>query len=478
MPDHPLPRIIICLLATCLSGLSACTHMPPPAPPQLANQAPTAEAQRAMPAPPDWLAWLDGHYDTHVRVDGLEDRRFSPEHWWQVATPLLRPDAGFRVNPIGASAQGRPLRHVQWGQGEVPILLWSQMHGDESTATMALADLFHFLAAHPDHALVTRLRRHTTLHVFPLVNPDGAARFERRNAQGVDINRDARALATPEARALKALRDRVQPAYGFNLHDQRPGYRVGDSARGAAIALLAPPPDDAGEVNPIRARAMHVAATMRVALEPYIAGHISRWDDTFNPRAFGDLMTQWGTSTVLVESGGIECDPHKQALRKLNFLALVAALDAIAGNRHLAVPTSLYTTLPENGPVWPDLIIRDAIIQAPDRAPLRADIRIDFADPLQWRDGRIVEIGDLSALDARQQIPASGLHLRALAGADGAPAAIAPGAPARLLLVHPDDPHRDVWHLDRHTTADDLARMGAGPGCPGPAASAQPASGP
>ncbi len=99
---------------------------------------------------------------------------------------------------------------------------------------MALADLFRFLGEHADHPLVKQLRANTTLHVFPIVNPDGAARFQRRNAQGIDLNRDARMLATPEARTLKALFDQVKPKYGFNLHDQRVGYR-------AAIPTAAPP---------------------------------------------------------------------------------------------------------------------------------------------------------------------------------------------------------------------------------------------
>src|SRR3546814_9582739 len=109
------------------------------------------------------------------------------------------------------------------------------MHGDESTASMAIADLFRFLGEHPDHPLVQRLREGTTLHFLPVMNPDGAARFQRRNAQGIDINRDARALVSPEARALHDLRERVKPAFGFNLHDQQVGYRAGDSDRGTAI---------------------------------------------------------------------------------------------------------------------------------------------------------------------------------------------------------------------------------------------------
>ena len=34
-----------------------------------------------------------------------------------------------------------------------------------------------------------------TIHVVPMLNPDGAERYQRRNVQDIDINRDARAAA-------------------------------------------------------------------------------------------------------------------------------------------------------------------------------------------------------------------------------------------------------------------------------------------
>jgi murein tripeptide amidase MpaA len=86
------------------------------------------------------------------------------------------------------------------------VLLWSQMHGDESTATSALFDLFEYIRAHRQDAAVRGILSSLTLHVIPMLNPDGAERFQRRNVQSIDINRDALRLQTPEGRMLKTPR--------------------------------------------------------------------------------------------------------------------------------------------------------------------------------------------------------------------------------------------------------------------------------
>lgn len=403
-----------------------------------------------LPPAPAWLAQLETRYDAQLRVAGLESRTFQPEQWWKVATPLLTPANGFSVEEVGRSAEDRPLRHVSWGKGPIKVLLWSQMHGDESTASMSLVDLFRFLGEYPDDPLVKRLQAQTTLHFLPVMNPDGAARFQRRNAQGIDINRDARALASPEARTLKALRDHLEPMFGFNLHDQRVGYRVGDSDRGTAIALLAPPFDETRGVNEVRARAIEVAAIIRAALEPRIAGYIARWDDTFNPRAFGDLMTQWGTSTILIESGGIEGDPQKQALRRLNFLALVAGLESIADGSHANAARALYTGLPENGRVWPDLLIQGGTLSMDGVARGRTDVLVNFRHPLAEQGGSIADIGDLAGTEVRHSIDAGGLFIVPIPqkpGSRTSRAQISNGAPAYFNLTRDAAGKDIVWTL-------------------------------
>ena len=416
------------------------------------SQAQEAEvpAIDAMP-PPAWLEELDALYDARIRVAGLDDRTFSPEQWWNVASPLATEAHGFQVEEVGRSAEGRPLRHVAWGQGDTRVLLWSQMHGDESTASMAIADLFHFLGEHPGHPLVQRLQGETTLHFLPVMNPDGAARFQRRNAQGVDVNRDARARATPEGRALHDLRERLQPDFGFNLHDQDVGTRAGDSDRGTAIALLAPAYNEAREVDAIRLRAIEVAVAIRAALEPYIAGYIAKWDDTFNPRAFGDLTAAAGVSTILVESGGIEGDPQKQRLRKLNFLALAGALDAIATGAHAGLPRALYDQLPENGRTWPDLRIIGGTLALPGQPQAKLDLLVNFDNALLEHGGTIEDIGDLADTRARRTIDATGLYIIPFdppnADVGQARGAFAPGIPAYFHLSRDPQGRDVVWTL-------------------------------
>ena len=443
-------------------ALSLLLLLPGAAEAQEVEAASKSASTDAMPPPPAWLRDLDALYDARIRVAGLEDRAFSPEHWWEVAAPLATEAQGFQIEEVGRSAEGRPLRHVSWGEGDKTVLLWSQMHGDESTASMAIADLFRFLGGQPQHPLVRRLRASTTLHFLPVMNPDGAARFQRRNAQGVDVNRDGRALSTPEARALHGLRERLKPDFGFNLHDQDVGTRTGGSDRGTAIALLAPAYNEAREVDAIRLRAIEVAVAIRAVLEPYIAGHIAKWDDTFNPRAFGDLTAAAGVSTILVESGGIDGDPQKQRLRKLNFLALAGALDSIATGAHAGLPRARYEDLPENGKTWPDLKIAGGTLAIPGQPQAKVDLLVVFEHPLLERGGTIDDIGDLRDARARRTIDATGLYIVPFdppgTDANRQRWAFAPDMPAYFHLSRDPQGRDVVWTLagDVDATRPDL----------------------
>src|SRR5262249_12725967 len=63
----------------------------------------------------------------------------------------------FSMERIGESVEGRAIHHLRFGTGPTPVLLWSQMHGDEPTATAALFDVFEYVTRHRSDQAVARL---------------------------------------------------------------------------------------------------------------------------------------------------------------------------------------------------------------------------------------------------------------------------------------------------------------------------------
>jgi len=385
------------------------------------------------PAPtPNPRVNLAGIHD-ESRVSGLEQRRFDHATYWRSLTPYL--GGSVDAHTVGASAEGREIRQLTYGGGPITVLLWSQMHGDESTATMALADIVRFFHENPHNPLAQRIAQRTTIHMIPMLNPDGAERFQRRNSQGIDVNRDARRLQTPEGKILKAVRDAVEPDFGFNLHDQGSAVRVGSSDRGVAIALLAPAFNEARDVDEKRHRAMQVAAVLVEAMAPLVGEHIAKYDDAFNPRAFGDLMGAWGASTVLIESGGWRDDPQKQHLRKTNFVGILAALDAIATGNYASYDPNTYDTLEFNGRRLPDLLVSGGTVAVPGLPTLLADLLISFDRPLLREGGKITDIGDLGSAEAQDTLLVEGLYIIPLPEALDERGGLNTGAPAMFAVA-------------------------------------------
>lgn len=344
------------------------------------------------------------------KVGAISARRFTHAEYWRAIEPAIR-DPAFKVEQVGQSMLGRPIQTVTFGQGATRVLLWSQMHGDESTASMALADIFRFLADAPDDALRQRLARQLTITFIPMLNPDGAELFQRENAVGIDVNRDARRLSTPEARALKQVHERFRPEYGFNLHDQNARTRVGRRGLQSAIALLAPAYDSALSYNDVRGKARLVAAALAATFAHELGGRVAKYDDAFNPRAFGDLIQQWGTSTVLIESGALPDDPQKQKLRAYNVAGILAALDAIATSSYAVVPPSTYESLPYNQGGAFDVLVMGGQLVLPGKAPMPVDLAINYDDAVARQRGRVRDSGDLAELIAIDTISAAGLFL-------------------------------------------------------------------
>lgn len=353
-------------------------------------------------------------YEKHgaYRVSGLETRRFKLEDIEPMIKALPAP---FSVKLAGKSFQERNIYHVSIGTGPVKVLMWSQMHGDESTATMALMDLFQFLQKKDElDSVRQQLLSKLTLHFIPMLNPDGANRFTRRNMQGIDINRDAMRLQTPEGRILKKIRDEVKADWGFNLHDQNIYLGAGVGPYPASISVLAPPYNYEREVNATRGDAMRLIGVMNQLLQRHIPKQVGRYDDAFEPRAFGDNIQKWGTRTILIESGGLKDDPENQMLRRLNFSIFLTALEAIANGRYQEWDYSAYEGLPENQPGgMQNLIVRKVQVTRTDKtytvdlAFRREEINYDDSRKFYYRSN-ISEYGDLRNTFGYEEIELEG----------------------------------------------------------------------
>ena len=373
--------------------------------------APFAFSQHTMQNPDFHRQLFDQHSDYVEKT--ITHRRFKHQDLVRIID-RLRGDARFEVTTVGKSFQGRDIFMVKAGTGKTNVLLWSQMHGNEATATMAMFDIFRFLEGKNDGLDVFRdtILRHLSLGFVPMLNPDGAEVFERRTAQGIDMNRDALRLQCPESQLLKRLQHELKPAFGFNLHDQDIRYTAGKNRLPATISLLAPPIDDKQTVNDTRRNAMQIIAQLNRHLQQLIPGQVGRWPDDFEPRAFGENMQQWGTSTILVESGGCANDPEKQFIRRLNFTLLLDAFQQIASQSFADEKLDGYYAIPHNEKYLFDLLVRN--VQA---GGFTIDIGINRAEKNTGttasfqHDGRIDDWGDLSVFYGYQELDARNLQL-------------------------------------------------------------------
>lgn len=360
------------------------------------------------------------------------------ERFVTTAAPCLRPAEltenlvnlsqlhgdGLRIEEVGRSVQDRPIHLLTIGHGPRKILLWSQMHGDEPSATPALLDIAHYLLAHEDAPSAKAILDETTLLMVPMLNPDGSEVYERRNAQGIDINRDALSLATPEGRLLKHLRDEHQPILGFNLHDQNRRTAVGRSGVLATNAVLAVSGDPDGTLTPGRRFAKRACSAIVQALAPFAPGGMARYDEDWSPRAFGDNLTAWGTPVVLIESGAVPPGGDFSDLTRLNFVAILETLEDLVRNDLADHDPQIYEELERNqSGAWADVLIRGGhLLQPGTTTPYRADLALNFPQDDREDAGcfyrgpsraRLVELGDARFLGASRELPAQGALITA-----------------------------------------------------------------
>ena len=266
----------------------------------------------------------------------------------------------YNATVIGTSVLGKPIYKLQFGTGKIKILMWSQMHGNESTTTKSLLDFINFL--HSKSEISTNLLNTFTFCLLPMLNPDGAKLYTRENANGVDLNRDAKNLSQPESVILRNTFDSFQPCFCFNLHDQRTIYGVGNHGTPATVSFLAPAFNENRDINHVRIKAMNVIVAMNAALQQFIPNQVGRFDDTFNVNCVGDTFQSLHVPTLLLEAGHFANDYDREITRKYIFIALLSGISHLYENDIVLNEIHNYLNIPQNNIVFYDFVYKNVKI--------------------------------------------------------------------------------------------------------------------
>ena len=362
-----------------------------------------------------WSAWPQRRFVATsapcLRHAELVERLFALE---------ARYPGRLKLEEVGRSVQGRKIHLVTLGSGPRRILLWSQMHGDEPSATPALLDLADTLLASDEPEPRAILEGLTLL--------DGADAQPRRGralrpAQRAGDRHQPRRPPPRDAGGARCSRPcaTVSSRSSASTSTTRTGGpRSATPASSSTISLLAVSGDREGTLTPGRARAKRVCSAIARALEPFVPGGIGRYDEDWNPRAFGDNVTAWGTPVVLIESGGIPPGRPLSDLTRLNYVALLTVLHGLVRDDLRGESPDLYESLKRNDDGnWTDVLLAGGrVLQPWAGEPYRADVAFDVLDddPLAascaepgWPGAsRIREVGDGRLLGSARRVDVDG----------------------------------------------------------------------
>lgn len=333
--------------------------------------------------------------------------------------PILHSfSAAGQLEVIGQSVLGKPIYKYQIGSGATRILLWSQMHGNESTTTKALMDWITFLnSTTPESKLMLSA---FTFVFLPMLNPDGAQMYTRENANQVDLNRDALAQTQPESQLLLQVYQQFQPDYCYNMHDQRTIFGTSDLLLPATVSFLAPAYDAATSINASRKKAMDVIVAMNTCLQQYLPNQVGRFDDTFNANCVGDRFQQLGTPTILIEAGFYPNDYNREETRRFVFFALFSGFHYLSENDIVANEIVDYLNIPQNKVCFYDIVYKNIKINY-DNNEIITNFAVQYKEEILnnslFFNAYIVEIGDLTGFFGHYEFDAKMLLYRDELGA-------------------------------------------------------------
>jgi Predicted deacylase len=311
---------------------------------------------------------------------------------------------------IGFSVLGVPIPAFTLGHGKQKVLMWSQMHGNESTTTKAVWDMVNFLNS--SNEIAKTILGSCTLMIVPMLNPDGAKAYTRVNHNEVDLNRDAKKLSQPESVALRTLFQDFQPDYCFNLHDQRTLFSAGKKDKPATVSFLSPASNMERDITPSREVAMRLIVSMNHALQKMIPGQVGRFDDGFNDNCVGDSFQMEKVPTLLFEAGHFQKDYEREKTREFLFYSLLEALQTIAADKISNYSIDDYFAIPENDKLFFDIIVENPqvtnpIIKDTDRVGIRYK-EVLYGDKIHF-EPEVAEVGTLEGFYAHQTIEGADL---------------------------------------------------------------------
>ncbi len=283
--------------------------------------------------------------------------------------PLIQKlSSKFQKEILGYSENNLPIYKISIGTGKIKILIWSQMHGNESTGTKALFDLFNFFEKNNEELseIIRSVLTNCTIQFIPLLNPDGAIKFIRENAKNIDLNRDAVKREAKESKLLREVLDSFNPKFCFNLHDQRSIFNVEGTKNPTTISFLAPSEDIERTVTKGRKETMSVIVAMNSLLQQVIPSQVGRYTDEFYPTATGDNFQKLGHNTILIEAGHYKDDFDRDITRKYNFYALLQGIYFIATAKDY-VNYKPYYEIPNNDTKFLDIIYKNIKITENNR---------------------------------------------------------------------------------------------------------------
>lgn len=341
----------------------------------------------------------------YVKNQDFPERYISPEKLFS----YLQANLSDCITEIGKSSLGKPIYKLSLGNGPVKVAAWSQMHGNESTATLAMLDLLEFFKAHDE--VKQKLFLALTLDFIFMLNPDGSEVWTRRNAFDIDINRDFLKESSIEMRILKNFIKDTKYDYALNLHDQRTIFSA-DKDLPATLSFLAPSQDTERSLTENRKKSMAIISAIFIQMQQFLPNQIARYNDEFYPTSSGDNLMKFGIPTILFEGGFYPNDYGRQQTRKYYTYALFYALKTMAVLRGDTVGYEAYFRIPENKESHFDIIYRNVKLNTDFDCVL--DVAVQYKEIFDAEISNIklipyvVEVGDLGRKKAWQEVDCTG----------------------------------------------------------------------